>query len=87
MSPPVPWAQLGVTLVAMLAALVIARMLGVLGVPIWLCWTLFGVIFLARLTHGWITTQRPLPSSAVPMAVRLPLDAVTLGALWGVWLR
>jgi uncharacterized membrane protein YecN with MAPEG domain len=84
---PVPWAELAGTLVAMLAALAIARTLGVLGIPIWLCWALFGVIFLARVTHGWMTTQRPLPSTAVPMAMRLPLDAVTLGTLWGVWLR
>ena len=65
----------------------LAHWLVALGIPKWLCWTLFGVIFIARLTHGWITTQRPLPAAAVPLAVRLPLDAVTLGTLWGAWIR
>ncbi|HEY0381800.1 MAG TPA: hypothetical protein VGC72_06340 [Candidatus Elarobacter sp.] len=81
------WLELGSTAVAMLIAAGIARSLGALGVPVWVCWALFGVIFGARLLHGWITTQRLVPSPALPLAARLPLDAVTIGTLWGVWLR
>jgi hypothetical protein len=64
-------------------AVAIAHALVAQGVPKWLCWTAFATVVVARLTHGWITTQRPVPAGPLPARLQVPLDIVTLGTLFG----
>ena len=78
---PFRWSDVASSIFLSLFAYAIARVLIALGVPAWLCWSAFAVVLAARLTHGWVTTQRPMPAGPVPAAVRVPLDALTLGTL------
>ncbi|MBV8776207.1 MAG: hypothetical protein JO258_03330 [Alphaproteobacteria bacterium] len=87
MRRPIRWAELGLTTVMLLGAIALGRGLVLLGAAVWICWTVFGVILAARVAHGWVTTQRPIPAGPVPAAARIPLDVVTLGALYGALAR
>jgi uncharacterized membrane protein YecN with MAPEG domain len=84
---PIRWTELGLTTVIVLAAIALGRGLVLLGAAAWICWTTFGVVLAARLAHGWITTQRSIPAGPLPATARVPLDVVTLGALYGALAR
>jgi len=86
MKRPVHWSEVATSVVVVFFALAISYRVA-LGVPKSLCWTAFGVIVVARLAYGWVTTQRPVPAGPTPPLIRAPLDVLTLIPLWAAIIR
>ena len=84
---PVPWTELVISVLTVLAALALGHGLALLGTAPWLCWTAFAVILASRLAHGWVTTQRPNPAGPVPVPVRVALDVVMMGTFFDGFMR
>jgi hypothetical protein len=82
MNPPIRFSDIAIDVVLMVAAVTIGYGLNRLGAPKWLWWTAFGAVLFGRVAHGWITTRRQPPAGRAPLAVRRPLDVLTIATLW-----
>jgi hypothetical protein len=87
MNRPIRFSDIATDIVLMVVAFTIGYGLDRLGVPKWLCWSAFGAVLFGRVVHGWITTRRRVPAGPMPLAVRGPLDVLTIASLWGALAR